>query len=81
MLASCGKSANNASNVTGPKALNAASVGANKVNGPGPERYPSKPHVSIPISRTEWSAEVTTTSYTVLVAYTQLPSSIIAAGS
>ena len=53
MLASCGKSANNASNVTGPKALKAASVGANKVNGPGPESYPAKPHVSIPISKTE----------------------------
>ena len=53
MLASCGKSANNASNVTGPKALKAASVGANKVNGPEPESVPPNPQVSIANSNNE----------------------------
>ena len=31
------------------KALNAASVGANKVNGPGPDNVPSKPQASIAV--------------------------------
>ena len=63
-----GTSFNNPSTVPEPSALNAASVGANNVNGPGPERVPPNPHVSTAISNKLWSADVTTTSYTVLVA-------------
>ena len=35
-------SANNAATVPAGNALNAASVGANKVNGPGPDNVPPK---------------------------------------
>ena len=45
-----GISFNKAVTVPAGKALNAASVGANKVNGPGPERVALSPHVSIAVS-------------------------------
>jgi hypothetical protein len=44
-----GRSFNRAVIVPGGRALNAASVGANKVNGPGPCRYADKPQVSIAV--------------------------------
>ena len=62
ILVKVGKSLNNAVNVPWGSALNAASVGANNVNGPGPERTPSNEHVSIAISKVVWSGEVTTIS-------------------
>ena len=45
-----------------PKAFRAASVGANNVNGPAPDKVPSRPQVSIANSKRLWSGEVTTTS-------------------
>ena len=59
---SWGKSLNKAATVPDGNKLNAASVGANKVNVPGPERTPSSEHVSIAISKVVWSGEVTTIS-------------------
>ena len=62
MLVSVGRSFKSAATVPVGNALNAASVGANNVNGPTPESAPSNPHVSTAISNKLWSNDVTTTS-------------------
>ena len=62
------------------KALNAASVGANNVNGPGPDKVPSNEQASTAAFRVVWSGELDTISYTVF-GYTQEPSSIVAVES
>ena len=51
MFVRVGKSASNCNNVACPKALRAASVGANNVNGPAADKVPSKPQVSIANSK------------------------------
>ena len=50
MFVNKGRSFNSAANVPVGRALNAASVGANNVNGPGPDKVPPSPQESIAIS-------------------------------
>ena len=57
MSVSAGMSFNNAVTVPAGKLLNALSVGANTVKGPGPDNVPSKPHASIAVSKVVWSNE------------------------
>jgi len=40
-----------------PKAFKAASVGANNVNGPAPDKVPSRPQVSIANSKVDYDLE------------------------
>ena len=63
-----------------PKAVNAASVGANTVNGPGPDKVASNEHESIAAFKYAWSVELETISYTEFE-YKHDPSSIVAVAS
>ena len=47
--------------------LNAESVGANNVKGPGPANTPSREQASIAVLSVVWSAELETISDTVLL--------------
>ena len=67
-----GMSFNKAVTVPAGKALNAASVGANKVNGPGPDNVPSKPQASMATSSVVWSFELATMSFTLLLGRTSI---------
>ena len=68
MSVNVGMSLSSAATVPAGKALNAASVGANKVNGPGPDNVPSNPQALIAVSKVVWSLELVTISYTEFVA-------------
>ena len=67
-----GMSFNKAVTVPAGKALNAASVGANKVNVPGADNVPSNPQASIAVSKVVWSLELATMSYTELLGTTSI---------
>ena len=57
-----GKSFKSATTVPWGKALNAASVGANSVNGPTPDKVPSNEQASTAVFKVVWSVEFETTS-------------------
>ena len=63
-----------------PRAVKAASVGANTVNGPGPDKVASNEHESIAAFKYAWSVELETISYTEFE-YKHDPSSIVAVAS
>ena len=77
---SCGISFKRAGIVPDGKALNAASVGANNVKGPGPESVPSNEHASTAAFKVAWSDELETMSY-IVFGKTQDPLSMVAVES
>ena len=56
---------NKAATVPAGNKSKAASVGANKVNGPGPDNVPSKEHALIAVFKVVCTDEFYTTSYIV----------------
>ena len=58
----CGISASKAVTVPAGNKLNAASVGANNVNGPAPDKVPSNAQASIATFNVVWSGEFDTIS-------------------
>ena len=63
ILVNCGISFNKAGTVPAGNALNATSVGANNVNGPGPDKVASNEQASIAAFNVVWSVELETISY------------------